>query len=55
MKDQIITCGIKRQIGILSHSTNGWKKDLNFVSWGGAEAMKRAIFKVKRNRVLIPD
>ena len=28
---------IKEEIAILSESTKGWKKELNLVSWNGAE------------------
>jgi len=28
---------IKEEIAVLSESTKGWKKELNLVSWNGAE------------------
>lgn len=28
---------IKKEIGVLSESTKGWRKELNLVSWNGAE------------------
>lgn len=28
---------IKEELGVLSESTKGWKKELNLVSWNGAE------------------
>ncbi len=27
----------KKEIGVLSESTKGWRKELNLVSWNGAE------------------
>lgn len=32
-----ITFEIKKEIGVLSESTKGWKKELNLISWNGAE------------------
>ena len=29
---------IKKEIGVLSESAKGWRKELNLVSWNGAEA-----------------
>ncbi len=29
---------IKQEIAILSESSKGWKKELNLISWNGAEA-----------------
>lgn len=29
---------IKKEIAVLSESSKGWKKELNLVSWNGAEA-----------------
>ncbi len=29
---------IKETVGVLSESTKGWKKELNFVSWNDKEA-----------------
>lgn len=34
MKD--FTCTITREIAVLSASTNGWRLELNEVSWNGA-------------------
>lgn len=31
------TFEIKRNIGVLSTSTKGWSKEVNLVSWNGAE------------------
>ncbi len=28
---------IQKEIGVLSESTKGWRKELNLVSWNGAE------------------
>ena len=28
---------IKKEIGVLSESAKGWRKELNLVSWNGAE------------------
>ncbi len=28
---------IKKELGILSESSKGWTKEINFVSWNGAE------------------
>lgn len=32
------TFNIERQIAVLSESKNGWKMELNLVSWGGRPA-----------------
>lgn len=29
---------IEKEIGIISESAKGWKKELNFISWNGKEA-----------------
>lgn len=29
---------IKEELGVLSESTKGWAKELNLISWNGAEA-----------------
>jgi hypothetical protein len=33
-----ITFEVKQQLGVLSHSTKGWTKQLNLVSWNGRDA-----------------
>lgn len=33
-----IKCDIVEELGVLSESTKGWKKELNLISWNGAEA-----------------
>ena len=32
-----ITFEIKEELGVLSESTKGWKKELNLVSWNGRD------------------
>ena len=29
---------IKKELGVLSESTKGWQKEVNLVSWNGAES-----------------
>ena len=29
---------IKKEIGVISESSKGWKKELNIISWNGKEA-----------------
>ena len=31
-----ISFDIKKEIGVLSESSKGWKKELNYISWNGA-------------------
>lgn len=33
-----ITYEIQKEIGVLSENAKGWRKELNLVSWNGAEA-----------------
>lgn len=33
-----ITFEVKERLGVLSHSTKGWTKQLNLVSWNGRDA-----------------
>lgn len=37
MEKQTITFEIIRQIGVISESPTGWKKELNIVKWGDRE------------------
>lgn len=37
MEKQTITFEIIRQIGVISESPTGWKKELNVVKWGDRE------------------
>ena len=32
-----ITVDVKKEIGVISETPNGWKKKLNIVSWNGRE------------------
>lgn len=32
-----IKCEIKEELGVLSESAKGWTKELNLISWNGAE------------------
>ena len=38
MEKKDITCEIKEHIGVISVSKGGWSRELNLVSWNGAEA-----------------
>jgi len=36
-KNDEIKFEIKETIGVISEKTNGWRKEINLVSWNGAE------------------
>ena len=36
--DREFSFEIVEHIGVISESTNGWRKEMNLVSWNGAEA-----------------
>lgn len=37
-KDKEFTFNIEEHIGVITEETNGWKKELNKVSWNGGPA-----------------
>lgn len=38
MDNKKFTFEIEKNLGVLSESTKGWKKELNLVSWNGGKA-----------------